>query len=123
MNKKILFVILVVFFGCLVYILWPKAEVNADLDTFAQCLADKEVTMYGAEWCPHCKEQKKMFGTSWSLVPYVECPENTALCLSKGIEGYPTWLIDTSTRLVGTQSIEKLSEATGCSLTLEKPSR
>lgn len=107
----------------LAYILWPRGEVNADLDAFAQCLADKGATMYGAEWCPHCKDQKKMFGDSWKFVPYVECPENTSLCLAKGIEGYPTWLIGTSTRLVGTQSIEKLSDATACPISLEKPSR
>lgn len=123
MNKKLLIIVLTVFVGCVIYILWPQAKVNANLDAFAQCLADKGVTMYGAEWCPHCKDQKKMFGDSWKIVPYVECPENTSLCLAKGIEGYPTWLIGTSTRLVGTQSIEKLSDATACPVSLEKPSR
>lgn len=104
----------------LTYILWPRDVETANLDAFAQCLADKGATMYGAVWCPHCQTQKKLFGESVKLVPYVECPDNTSLCLAKGIEGYPTWLIGTSTRLVGTQSLDELSRATSCPLPLEK---
>ena len=33
-------------------------------DSFAQCLAQKEITMYGAVWCPHCQAQKKEFDNS-----------------------------------------------------------
>ena len=42
-------------------------------DAFAQCLAQKQVTMYGAYWCPHCENQKKLFGSAWEYVPYEEC--------------------------------------------------
>ena len=28
-------------------------------DAFARCLSDRGVKMYGAWWCPHCKEQKE----------------------------------------------------------------
>ena len=27
-------------------------------DQFAQCVAAKGFTMYGAYWCPHCKKEK-----------------------------------------------------------------
>ena len=30
----------------------------AELDGFAQCLADKEITMYGAAWCDALQERK-----------------------------------------------------------------
>ena len=30
-------------------------------DSFAQCLTDDGVKMYGAWWCPHCQSQKKLF--------------------------------------------------------------
>lgn len=120
MNKVPIAIVALVLAGCLAYILWPRGGTTANLDAFAQCLADKGAVMYGAEWCPHCKDQKKLFGGSWKLVPYVECPENTSLCLAKGIEGYPTWLISTSTRLVGTQSLEELGKAASCPLPLEK---
>jgi len=92
----------------------------ANLDDFAQCLADRGAVMYGAEWCPHCQDEKRAFGDSWHIVPYVECPDDPALCLDKEITGYPTWLIGTSTRLIGTQGVEKLSEITGCFIQLEK---
>ena len=34
-------------------------------DAFARCLEDRQVKMYGAYWCPHCAEQKEMFGESF----------------------------------------------------------
>ena len=88
-------------------------------DKFAQCLTNKGAVMYGAAWCPHCQEQKKTFGSSFKLIKYVECPDNTQLCIDKGIQGYPTWLIDTkviSEGFGGDKSMKELSDATGCPL-------
>ena len=45
----------------------------AKYDEFAQCLKDSGITFYGAFWCPHCQAQKKLFGRSAKLLPYVEC--------------------------------------------------
>ena len=92
------------------------SNVAGKYDNFAQCLSDKGATMYGAEWCPHCKEQKAEFGTSFKLVKYVECPDNIQFCIDKGIQGYPTWIIGTSTKIEGTQTMESLSKAIGCPL-------
>ena len=44
-------------------------------DDFAQCLTENDAKMYGAFWCPHCKEQKAMFGSSWK---YVSAMRSTA---------------------------------------------
>ena len=87
-------------------------------DTFAQCLTNKGAVMYGAEWCSHCKAQKAAFGDSFKFINYVECPENTQLCIDKGVQGYPTWLIGTSTKLDGfdDKTMQALSSATGCPL-------
>ena len=87
-------------------------------DQFAQCLTSKGATMYGAAWCSHCKEQKAAFGDSFKYINYVECPDNTKLCIDKGIQGFPTWLIGTSTKLEGFDShtMKALSDATGCPL-------
>jgi hypothetical protein len=88
-------------------------------DKFAQCLTDKGAVMYGAAWCPHCQEQKAVFGDSFKFVKYVECPDNTQLCIDKGIQGYPTWLIGSSTKLEGfdkNKTMKDLSGATGCQL-------
>ncbi|MDP2664391.1 MAG: protein disulfide isomerase family protein [bacterium] len=94
----------------------PGQQVAAALDSFAQCLADEKVTMYGADWCPHCQNEKKAFGDSFRLVPYVECPQNPKLCLDKGIEGYPTWIFPDGKRLEGEQGIVVLSKESGCVL-------
>lgn len=84
------------------------------LDAFAQCLAEKGATMYGADWCPHCQNEKKAFGSSFRFVPYVECPDNPKQCLAAGINGYPTWIFPDGRRLEGEQGIEKLSQESGC---------
>jgi len=84
-------------------------------DNFAKCLTDKGATMYGAEWCGHCKDQKEMFGESFNYVNYVECPDNPDVCLNVGVSGYPTWIIN-GVSYPGAKSFETLSSLTGCSL-------
>lgn len=91
-----------------------KAEIN--LDGFAQCLTDKGYVMYGAYWCPHCKNEKKGFGPSaWERVTYVECTDESKRCMEAGITGYPTWIAPGGVRLEGEQGVERLSHASGCS--------
>ena len=85
-------------------------------NTFAQCLASKKLTMYGAVWCSHCKTEKARFGDSFKYVPYVECTENPNLCLEKGVEGYPTWIDEKGEKYVGEQGLEKLSKISSCIL-------
>lgn len=52
---------------------------------------------YGAYTCPHCYEQKQLFGKeAFSEINYIEChPDGKnpqpQLCQKAGIEGYPTW--------------------------------
>jgi glutaredoxin len=94
----------------------PKA-----LEKFAQCLAKKRVTMYGAFWCQHCKEQKELFGSSFAYIPYVECSvfgrpprEQTQACVSKQIKKYPTWEFDNGERLTGLIQFNELAQKTGC---------
>ena len=85
------------------------------LDNFAQCLTDRGLVMYGAEWCPHCQTQKKMFGKSFKYINYVECPQDPKRCLAAGIEGYPTWVIN-GEKLIGEQDLEILSKKTNCQI-------
>jgi hypothetical protein len=124
MSNKIWFslMILVVFVvaGILVYDGFLNQTPKKNYDVFAQCLAEKGFTMYGAVWCPHCKDQKNMFGSSFQYVKYVECPDNVKLCEDEGINGYPTWKFG-STTLEGIQSFEKLSELSQCKLPDELP--
>jgi hypothetical protein len=89
---------------------------EASYDEFAKCLASKQVTMYGAVWCPACQKQKKEFGTSFKYVPYVECPDDPQKCIAQGIEAYPTWEFPSGEKIVGVQTFETLSAKSGCTL-------
>jgi len=105
--------------GALLTVLWfnPGTRKPASpLDSFAQCLAAKNIAMYGAYWCPHCQNEKKAFGSSFKFVPYVECTQEPQKCLAAGIQGYPTWVFPDGRRLVGEQGLEKLSQSSGCPL-------
>jgi hypothetical protein len=88
----------------------PKANAEA----LASCLRDKNITMYGAYWCPHCQNQKKSFGASWSMVPYIECTQETQRCLDQKVEGYPTWIFPDGKRLEGEVSLDRLATESGC---------
>ena len=89
---------------------------TSTLDGFAQCIASKGLTMYGAEWCPHCKKEKNRFGTAFKYVPYVECPDNVQACLAKGIKGYPSWIDANGTLYEGEQGLDGLAKISGCEL-------
>jgi len=89
---------------------------NPALDSFAQCLKEKKVTMYGAEWCKFCNRQKQLFGSAFESVPYVECPKQPRECLVKGVNGYPTWIFPDGEKAEGLQSLEELAEKSGCVL-------
>lgn len=95
---------------------FPGVPRNGTFDAFAKCLAEKKITMYGADWCPHCQNEKRAFGDSFRFVPYVECPDNPQLCLAAGIRGYPTWIFPDGKKLEGEQGIKKLSNESGCPL-------
>jgi protein-disulfide isomerase len=100
------------------YVLYANntSPAYAGLDEFAQCLADKKITMYGSATCPHCQKEKRAFGESFKYVPYVECTTNPKACVDAQVEGVPTWIFPDGKRLVGEQGLQKLSAASGCPL-------
>lgn len=118
MNRKIILSIILglLLASGIVFSLPLGDKSNAALDSFAECLAEKKVTMYGADWCPHCQNEKKAFGDSFKFIPYVECPEDPKRCLAAGISGYPTWIFSDGRRLEGEQGLEKLSRESGCQI-------
>lgn len=100
----------------IMYVAYASFSGPGKYDDFAQCLTDNSVTMYGAEWCHFCKQQKQLFGKSFQFVTYVECPQNQQLCDEKGVEGYPTWITKDNQLYYGVQSREFLSSISGCTL-------
>ena len=92
-----------------------------EYDSFAQCLGDKGAVFYGAFWCPHCQAQKKMFGSTVKLLPYVECSTadgkgQTQICIDKEVKSYPTWEFADGSRLTGKIALAELAEKTSCEL-------
>ena len=93
----------------------------------AQHLKEIGANMYGAYWCPHCFEQKQLFGIeALADMPYVECAEDGVTpqvdrckqTLAKAAKqtgkqaGFPTWEIKGQFYL-GRQPLEDLAKASG----------
>jgi len=85
---------------------------SGEFDNFAKYLTEQNVKMYGTEWCPHCKNQKELFNSSFQYIDYVDCDKNRQECLSAGVNGYPTWKIN-GQNYPGEQSIERLAQLSG----------
>ena len=66
----------------------------------AEHLSSMDVKFYGAQWCPHCQQQKALFGAAAKRLPYVECSPDgqgtpqAPVCKDQKIESYPTWIIN-----------------------------
>ncbi len=107
--------------GIAIYALVRYAKTPGPLDQFATCLKDSGTKFYGAFWCPHCQNQKNMFGKSQKKLPYIECstPDSsgqTQICIDNKIEGYPTWEFPNGERLSGEVPLATLAEKTSCTL-------
>ena len=97
----------------------------SEFDDFAKCVYDNGVRMYGQYTCSVCKKQRELFGLSFQYIQEIECHprgENpqTQLCLEKDIQKTPTWTLEKDgqvvDKLAGFQTLEILSEFSGCSL-------
>jgi len=111
-------VLIVLLFGGYYY---NQYRTPGKYDAFAQCLGDRGAIFYGAFWCPHCQNQKKMFGKSEKLLPYVECSTPNGqgqlqVCIDAGIQSYPTWEFSDGSRLNGEIPLQTLAEKTNCEL-------
>jgi hypothetical protein len=122
MNKtKWIYVLVgVVFIGLVVWLIRTPGK-SGQLDSFAMCLKDNGAKFYGAFWCPHCQNQKALFGRSAKLLPYIECstPDGKGqneLCTDAGITGYPTWEFAGGNRENGEVTLDRLSELSNCPL-------
>lgn len=119
-NTIVWLLILIAFIAGVVWLVRTPGR-PGELDTFASCVAESGATFYGAFWCPHCQNQKAMFGSSARLLPYFECstPDGKGqvpACTAEGVSGYPTWVFADGTRESGEVSLAALSERTNCPL-------
>jgi uncharacterized membrane protein len=119
--------ILAVLSGGTTYYIHASAVPEGTYDIFAQCLYDEGMRMYGSEGCSFCAKQRGLFGSAIEFVNEIECDPRyegyeVERCVSKQIEHTPTWILEDENgedvvRLEpGVQSLEKLSEVSGCAI-------
>jgi glutaredoxin len=91
---------------------------NSPEAKFAEFLNKRGAKFYGAYWCPHCTNQKRLFGEeAQSAVPYVECARDAQnnqadMCKQAGIRVFPTWVID-GQLYPGSRELKDLAKLTG----------
>jgi uncharacterized membrane protein/glutaredoxin len=99
-------------------IIGPAPEAEDPVATaLAIHLTQKGVKFYGASWCPHCQDQKKLFGSAAKRLPYIECSPDgqgtpqAPVCVAEKIESYPTWVIN-GKRVEEVLTLKALADAT-----------
>jgi len=84
----------------------------------AEKLTASGAVMYSAYWCPHCHEQKQLFGKeATAKLKVIECAPDgqnsqAALCQQKKIEGFPSWEINGQLDS-GVKPLQKLANLVG----------
>ena len=95
-----------------------RSESNAGQIALAEHLTASGAKLYTAYWCPHCHDQKELFGRqATEKLTVIECAPDgrnsqRELCEAKKIEGYPSWEINGQLDS-GVKPLAKLAEASG----------
>jgi len=85
---------------------------------FARFLNENKIIMYSAYWCPHCHDQKQLFGKKAAEeLTIIECAKDGInnqyeLCAQKGIDGFPSWEINNNI-YSGTRDLQELANMAG----------
>lgn len=109
---------LLVFLAFIIFIAGcsSSGETVIDTEKLANCLTDNGAIFYGSSTCPHCTEQKAMFGEDVDKINYVECSVERERCADEDIQFLPTWKFADGDSVVGTKSLEYLAEKVGCKI-------
>lgn len=114
MIKKIMLslgvILILIITGCS---LTGGTVTKTSTNSLAKCLTEKNIVMYGTEWCSHCQNQKKLFGNDFKDVTFVDCDQNPGKCDAAGVTGYPTWKI-MGKNYPGEMSLSQLASLSGC---------
>ena len=91
-----------------------QAESSAAKVELASHLTASGAKLYTAYWCPHCRDQKELFGKQAAAeLQVIECAPDgrnnqAELCKQKGVQGYPSWEIK-GTIDSGVKSLDQLA--------------
>ena len=97
----------------------PTGPEDPAIRALAEHLDEEGALFYGASWCPHCQEQKAIFGASVNRLPYIECGRGgpnapqSAACSSAGIRNYPTWVINGRVFVGEVLTLARLADVSG----------
>ncbi len=120
-NLILIIIAVLLVLGVLFYFLWAQENQPSKLDAFAKCINDSGAKFYGAFWCPHCQDQKSLFGSAKQYLPYIECstPDSNGqlqVCTDQKVKVYPTWHFSDGSVQEGELSLQELADKTKCSL-------
>ncbi len=92
-------------------------EEIGEMESFVNCLDDKNVTIYGSSWCPYCTDLVEDFGGYDIVDPiYVECTEDEQRCADEMIgRGVPEIQVDGDI-YQRSRELAVLGEEVGCKL-------
>ena len=87
----------------------------------AQCLTENGVIMYGLDTCPACAQQKRVFGTSFKHITYIEGSRspNEYREAAVAFDAIPAWRFGDEFT-TGVMGIGELAERGGCAHLLEQ---
>ncbi len=89
-----------------------------ELNDFVNCLKEKGMVIYGADWCPYTVQLIDLLGGKEAVGSmYIDCEEQQELCQEKGIMGYPTILINDN-KYKKERTLSDFAEITGCEISL-----
>lgn len=116
-QKRALIIIgiLIVAAGFMLFAFFQRSPVDP-VRTFAACLTEKNVTMYGVDTCAACQNQKKLFGDAFAAVDYVNCAFHPTTCNALPSKGYPTWTMRGTVIAEGLIPLATLAQLTSCPL-------
>tara|TARA_B100000131_G_C18115471_1_gene611143 strand:- start:337 stop:1275 length:939 start_codon:yes stop_codon:yes gene_type:complete len=86
--------------------------------SLAKHLTANKIVLFNAWWCPHCHDQKELFGKeAVNELMLIECASDgknnqADLCKKKGITGFPSWEINGQLES-GVKSLKELAEISG----------
>jgi len=96
-------------------------EENGEMSGLIDCLAENDLVIYGAEWCPACTQLAESFGGYEAIDPiYVECaegtPEEAQRCEEETETGYVPEIQIAGDLYEGVRDPASLGSEVGCQL-------
>lgn len=85
---------------------------NGVTEEEAKCIAEKSV-LYVSKTCGHCATQKQILGDYLKYFNIIDCIDEKDKCISAGIVGVPTWIIN-GKKYEGVRELNELKKLAGC---------